>query len=168
MDILKVSTDWAKAELLSNGIFILFGMMFGLASLGFWCVGKTDMARAFVIPTLVAGVLLFILGGGLLFSSQRNLAGFEAAYLTNAQGFVAGEIERVKATMSQYRIAVFRVMPLIVILSAALIIVVQGPVWRASLITTIAMITVIMLIDANANARLESYKAALLSARSAQ
>ena len=28
MDILKTSIDWARAELLSNGLFALFGAMF--------------------------------------------------------------------------------------------------------------------------------------------
>ncbi len=47
MDILKTSTDWAKAELLSNGLFVLFGVMFVGASLLFWARDETDMARAF-------------------------------------------------------------------------------------------------------------------------
>ena len=31
MDILKTSIDWARAELLSNGLFALFGAMFLVA-----------------------------------------------------------------------------------------------------------------------------------------
>ncbi|MGP6086326.1 hypothetical protein [Antarctobacter jejuensis] len=70
--------------------------------------------------------------------------------------------------MAQYKVAVFWVMPLIVIASAALIIVFQSPIWRASLITTIVFMGAIMLVDSNANARLETYKAKLLSAKSAE
>ena len=39
--------------------------MFVGASLLFWARGETDMARAFVIPMLVAGALILFLGGGL-------------------------------------------------------------------------------------------------------
>ena len=36
MDILKISTDWAKEELLSNGLFGLFGVIFVVTSYLFW------------------------------------------------------------------------------------------------------------------------------------
>ncbi len=163
MDILKTASDWAKAEILSNGFFILFGVMFVAASVGFWHIGRTDIARAFVIPTLVAGVLLLILGGGLMYGSLTTLAGFEAAYARDAAAFVASEIARADRVLAQYGTAVFKVMPLIVIVAAALVMVFHGPVWRASLVTTIAMIAVILLVDTNANARLESYRQHLSS-----
>lgn len=158
MDILKTATDWAKAEALSNGVFILFGAMFVVASFGFGHLGRTDIARAFVIPTLVAGGLLLILGGGLLYGSLTTLAGFEAAYARDAAALVASEIARANRILAQYAVAVFRVMPLIVIVAAVLIMVLHGPSWRASLVTTIAMIAVILLVDTNANARLEHYR----------
>ena len=53
MDTLKAATDWARAELFSTPFFILFGIVFMVASLGFWQLGKTDMAKAYIIPTLV-------------------------------------------------------------------------------------------------------------------
>lgn len=168
MDILKTATTWAKAEMLSSGIFIFFGAAFVVASVGFWQMGNTDTAKAYVIPTLVAGVLLVILGAGLFVGSQRSLAGFEAAVAGDAPAFVASEIARADKVMSQYKIAVFRVIPLIVIVCAALIIVLQGPLWRAGLITTIALMAVIMLVDTNANARLEIYKDKLLLEKSAE
>ncbi len=65
METLKAATDWVKAELFSTPFFILFGLVFMAVSLGFWKLGKTDMARAYIIPTLVAGVLLLIIGLGL-------------------------------------------------------------------------------------------------------
>jgi hypothetical protein len=65
MDILKTATDWAKAEVFSIAFFILFGIGFVAAGIGFWQLGKTDLARAYIIPTLVAGALLLIIGFGL-------------------------------------------------------------------------------------------------------
>lgn len=168
MDILETATTWAKAEMLSSSIFILLGVAFVVASFGFWQIGNTDTARAYVIPTLVAGILLVILGAGLLIGSQRSLAGFEAAFTSDAAAFVASEIARAERVTGQYRVAVFLVIPLIVVVCAGLIILLQGPVWRASLITTIALMAVIMLVDSNANARLEVYKDKLLSVRATE
>ncbi len=168
MDILKTSTDWAKAELLSNGFFILFGALFVVASLGFWHMGKTEMARAFAIPTLVAGVLLLILGCGLLYGTWKGLAWFNTAYTRDASAFVASEIARVDRTMAQYGVAAFKVIPLLIAAAALLILVLHGPVWRAGLITAIAFLCVLMLVDGNANARLGVYKDRLLQASFAQ
>ncbi|GHE04202.1 hypothetical protein U879_06885 [Defluviimonas sp. 20V17] len=162
MDILKTSTDWAKAELLSNSIFALFGVMFVVASLGFWLRGETDMARAFMIPTLVAGVLMLVLGGGLFYGTWKSCSGFAPAFTRDAAGFVASEIERADRTMAQYGTAVFKVMPLMIAAAALLIAVLSGPGWRAALITAIVFLGLVMLIDSNANARLEAYKDRLL------
>ena len=126
------------------------------------------MAKAFVIPTLVAGGLLLILGLGLVIGSQRHISGISPALSADAQAFVASEIARIDKILAQYAVAVFKVMPLIVVVAAILFIVVQGAIWRASLVTTIAMMAVIILVDINSDALLKSYKAALLSARSAQ
>ena len=73
MDILKTAIEWAKAEVFSATFFILFGVMFVSATVGFWQLGKTDIAKAFVFPTLVAGVLLLTIGLGLFFSIHQEL-----------------------------------------------------------------------------------------------
>ena len=46
MEILKVATEWAKAEVFSARFFILFSILFLSASIGFWQLGKTEMAIA--------------------------------------------------------------------------------------------------------------------------
>lgn len=163
MDILKVSTDWAKAEMLSNGFFALFGVMFVVASLGFWLRGETDMARAFVIPTLVAGVLFLILGVGLFYGTWKSLAGFAPAFAEDAAGFIASEIERIDRTMATYVTAAFKVMPMMIAAASVLIVVLHGPGWRAAMITAIVFLSLATAIDSNANARLGAYKAALQS-----
>lgn len=163
MDILRTSTEWARAELLSNGILILFSMMFLGASLLFWLRWETDMAKAFVLPMLVAGILMLILGMGLFYGTWQSLSGFEPALAEDESGFVAAEIERLDKTMAQYRAAVFKVIPLMIAAAAVLIVVSQDPGWRAALITAIVFLSLVLLIDSNANARLEVYKAKLVS-----
>ena len=158
MDIVKTATDSTRAEMLSSAFFILLGLSFLLASLGFWQLGRTDMARAYVIPMLVAGALILIIGLGLFFPSHARLTSFPAAYATDAAGFVADEIARADHVLNEYRIAVFRVIPLIIAACALAIPFFESPLWRASLITTIAMMAVILVVDTNANARLEAYR----------
>ncbi|MFW2586965.1 hypothetical protein [Sagittula sp. SSi028] len=165
MDIVKTAGDWAKAEMLSSGVFVAFGLVFIAASYGFWQYGKVDMARAFVWPTLLAGALLLILGGGLLYSAYMIGAGAEAAFATDGMGFVTSEIARVDSTVATYKTAVFKVMPGIIILCAVLLMMVQGLVLRAGLMTAIVMVASLMVVDANASARLQAYKTQLLFAR---
>ena len=102
MDILKAATDWAKAELVSTPFFVLAGVVFLAISLGFWQVGKTDLAKAYIIPTLVAGALLVIIGLGLFFTNKNRITQFETAYKTDAPAFIASELERADATLKVF------------------------------------------------------------------
>ena len=162
MEILKSATDWAKAEVFSSTFFILFGIMFVAASIGFWQLGKTDMAKAYIIPTLVAGSLLLAIGLGIFFTNKSRVSGFTTAYNSDAPAFVESEIARVEQSSNEYRTIVFKIIPLIIVVFALLIIFINTPIWRAISITTIAMMVVILVIDSNANARLEVYKEQLV------
>ncbi len=162
MDILKAATDWAKAELVSTPFFVLAGVVFLAISLGFWQVGKTDLAKAYIIPTLVAGALLVIIGLGLFFTNKNRITQFETAYKTDAPAFIASELERAEATLKEYKNVVFTGIPIIIVICAAVLFFVNAPVWRASMITSIAMLSVILLIDGLAHARVDDYNKLLL------
>jgi len=164
MDILKTATDWAKAEVLSSTFFILFGVLFVLASIGFWQMGKTDMARAYIIPTLVAGALLLTIGLGLFFTNKARISSFAADYNQDAPAFVKSEIARAESTLIEYKNVVFTAIPLIIAACALVIMFVNKPIWRASMITSIAMLIVILLIDGTAHARIEAYNRQLVLA----
>lgn len=162
MDILKTATDWAKAEVFSTQFFILFGVLFVLTSICFWQLGKTDMAKAYIIPTLVAGVLLLIIGFGLFFTNKSRITQFETAYNNDPSAFVESELARAESTLKEYQTIVFKAIPLIIAVCALVIVFVNTPTWRASMITTIAMLVVILLIDGTAHARIEAYNQELL------
>lgn len=162
MEILKTATDWAKAEVFSNTYFIIFGVLFVLAGIGFWQLGKTDLARAYIIPTLVAGSLLLIIGFGLFFTNKSRITQFEKAYNRDASAFVESELARGESTLKEYKTVVFTAIPLIIAACALVIIFVNTPVWRASMITAIAMLVVILLIDGTAHARIEAYNEQLV------
>ena len=158
MEILKTAIDWAKAELFSTPFFILFGLVFLLASLGFWQLGKTEIARAYIIPTLIAGVLLLTIGIGLFYTNKTRIKEFEIAYNKDASTFIESELQRAESTLKEYKTIVFKAIPLIIATCAIAIIFLDKPIWRASLITTIAMLTVILLVDGTAHSRIKNYK----------
>lgn len=162
MDILKVSTDWAKAEVFSSKIVLLLSLLFFIAAFGFGQLGKTAMAKAFLMPMLVAGVLVVAVSAGLYFVNKPRATQFEAAYITDAKAFVQTETER--TAKSQHELAlVFKVLPLIIIAAAILIMFVHTPLWRAIGITTIALMTVLMFVDSNTDARNTAYHQHLLA-----
>ena len=158
MNILNTATDWAKAELFSTPFFMLFGLTFMAASLGFWQLGKTEVARAYILPTLIAGVLLLIIGLGLFFTNKARITEFEIAYNKNESEFIKSEIKRSESTLKEYNTVVFKAIPIIIIISALLIIFIDKPLWRAINITTIAMMIVVLLIDGTAYSRIKVYK----------
>ncbi len=157
MDILKIATEWAKAEVFSTRFFIFFAILFLIASIGFWQLGKTEIARAYIIPTLVAGVLLMTIGLGLFFTNKSRITEFETAYNSDASAFVESEIMRAERTLKEYKTVVFKAIPIIIIVAALLIIFINTPTWLAISITTIAMMIVILFVDGTAHARIESY-----------
>ena len=161
MDILKLATDWAKAEVISTSFFIVFAVVFLIASLGFWQLGKTDLARAYIFPTLVAGTLLLVIGLGLLFTNKARITKFESAFNTDAPAFFQSEIVRAESTLKEYKV-VFKVIPIMIIIAALLILFVSTPIWRAIGITTIAMLIVILLVDGTAHSRMEVYHGQLV------
>ena len=99
MDILKAATDWAKAELVSTSFFIIIGIVFVMASFGFWQFGKTELARAYIIPILVAGAFIMTVGFGLFFTNKARITQFETAYNADASAFVASELKRAESTL---------------------------------------------------------------------
>lgn len=165
MEILKVAVDWAKAELVSTSFFIVIGLVFVMASFGFWQFGKTDLAKAYIIPTLVAGAFLMTVGFGLFFTNKARIVQFETAYSADASAFVTSELERVEATLKEYETIVFTAIPLIIVACGLMIFFINTPIWRASMISTIAMLAVILLIDGLAHARIDEYNKQLLQAR---
>ena len=162
MDILKTATDWAKDEVFSTRFFILFAILFLIASFGFWKLGKTDMAKAYIIPILVAGALLLTIGLGLFYTNKSRIKQFEVAYNKDSKAFVASEFERIESTIKEYKNIVFKGIPIIIIICSLGILFLKTPVWRASFITAIAMLVVILLVDGTARNRIENYNEKLL------
>lgn len=163
MDILKLATEWAKDEVFSSKFFIFFGILFLLATIGFWQLGKTEIAKAFMYPTLVAGILILTVGFGLLYANTTRIKTFTEDYNTDASAFVKSEIVRAEKSMGEYKLIVFKVIPIMIIIAALCIIFFDKPIWRAISTTTIAMLVVILLVDNNANARIVNYHQQLIS-----
>ncbi|MFL1897467.1 hypothetical protein ACJRPK_17330 [Aquimarina sp. 2-A2] len=162
MELLKLATEWAKAEVFSTRFFILFAILFLIASIGFWQMGKTDLAKAYIIPTLIAGLLLMTIGLGLFYTKKSRITQFENAFNDDASAFFQSEIKRSESTLKEYTI-VFKVIPILIIIAASLILFNNTPTWIAISITTIAMLIVILLVDGTAHSRIVNYHNDLIS-----
>lgn len=158
MDILKIATDWAKAELVSTTFFIVVGLTFIVVSFGFWQFGKADLSRAYIIPFLVAGGFLMTVGIGLFFTNKARISQFDIDYSNNPTEFVACELARVDRTLVEYKNIVFTAIPVLIFICGLVLLFVSTPIWRASMISAILMLGVILLIDGLAHARISEYK----------
>lgn len=161
MDIIKFATEWAKAEVFSARFFIFFALFLLAGSVGFWQLGKTEIARSFIIPSLVTSILLLAVGVGIFYANKSRITSFQEAYEKDAAAFVQSEIQRTDKSLGKYRTIVFKVIPMIIVVAALLIVFFQNPTVRAASILTIGMMVVILLVDSNANARLQEYRAEL-------
>lgn len=156
MELLKLAIEWAKAEVFSTRFFILFAILFLIASIGFWQLGKSDLAKAYIYTTLAAGLLLMTIGLGLFFTNKSRITQFEKAFKADTTAFYQSEIERTESTLKEYTV-VFKVIPILIIVAALAILFMNTPTWRAISITTIAMLVVILLVDGTAYSRIEAY-----------
>ncbi len=157
MDILKTAIDWSKSEVISSMFFTTSGIIFISATIGFWQFGKTEIARAYIYPTLVAGALLLAIGLGLFFLNNSRPKYYSIEYNKDSVQFVQAELSRTEKLIAEYNTAVFKVIPVIIAIAALLIIFIDTPLWRAISITTIAMMGIIMIIDSNAHDRAIEY-----------
>lgn len=164
MDIINTSINWVKDELFSTPFFIVFGLSFVLASIGFWQLGKTDLAKAYIIPTLIAGTLLIIIGTGLFVNNWSRLNNFESTYKESPQSFIISEIGRTQNTLKEYQTVVFKIIPIIIVISSLILIFINTPMWRAISTTVIAMMVVILIVDGIAQTRIVEYHKKLLIA----
>lgn len=162
MDILKTAIDWAKSEIFSSMFFTTSGLIFIGTTVGFWQLGKTEIAKAYIYPTLVAGIFLISVGLGIFFLNNSRPNSFSTGFNQDSRGFVQSEISRTEKLISEYETAVFKVIPVIITIATLLTIFIDKPIWRAISITTIAMMGIIMIIDSNAHARVKEYNKQLV------
>ncbi len=118
-------------------------------------LGKTDLAKAYIIPTLIAGILLLIISIGSNYTNIQRVKQFKRDFNTDKIAFYKSEIECSKSTVKQF-VVVFKVVPILIIVASLLILFINTPTWRAISITAIAMLIVILLVDGNAQSRIEN------------
>ena len=166
METTKLAIEWAKDEIYSSMFFIYFALVFFASAFGFWQIGKTETAKAFVYPLLVCGVLLLIIGSGLVYSNISRIKSFGAVSQDQISGFVQTEISRADKTIADYEIVIFKVIPCIILVAALMLIFLHKPFWQGIAIVTIAMMVVILVIDSNASSRMKNYKGNLAATSS--
>ncbi len=166
MDILGIASQWAKDEIFSSKLFIVAGVIFLIISIGFWHLGKTEIARAYIAPFAVCSALLLIIGGGLTYNNYSRLKAFPTSYNDNRTEFIESEIERTESTIISTENTIFKWIPILIIAAALLIIFVDKPICRAICVTAIAFLITLLVVDSNSHSRIVDYDKALKEARS--
>lgn len=156
MDIIKLSTDWAKSEVFSAKMIALLSIVVLLTAVGFFCFGKTQMARTFIIPLLISGVFLVAVSAGLYFANQPRIERFEKEFIESPQAFVEKEIQRTEKSNNDFKL-VFQILPLLAVVGALIIFFLKTHHWKAIGIILVLLSTLLMLIDANTAARNDNY-----------
>ena len=160
MDFIKLSTDWAKAEVFSAKIVWLFSVVELLAAIGFWYWGKTTIAKAFIWPLLVMGLFLIAVGAGLYSANHPRIVQFENEYHREPKAFLDAELQR--TSKSQRGLAlVFKILPVIIIFAALVIMLAPASLWRAIAVSVILTAAFLMVVDSNTEARNDAYHAQL-------
>jgi ABC-2 type transport system permease protein len=162
MDIIKLSTDWARAEVFSAKIVWLFSVVEVLAAIGFWYWGRTAIARFFPWPLLVMGLFLVAVGAGLYGANKPRIARFESEPRRDPKAFLEVEIQR--TAESQRGLAlVFKILPGIIVIAAVVIMLAPATGWRAISVTIILTAAFLMVVDSNTTARNDNYHTQLLA-----
>lgn len=156
MDLLKLSTDWAKAEVFSAKIVWAFSIIVLLVALGFWYWGKTAMAKAFVWPMLLSGLFLVAVGAGLFFANKPRIEQFELAHRNDPKGFIQQELQRTAKSQKDLE-TVFIALPVILIVTGLLILFVPSATGRGIAITLGLLAVFLMAVDSNTGARNTAY-----------
>jgi ABC-2 type transport system permease protein len=161
MDIIKLSTDWARSEVFSAKVVWLFSAVEVLTAIGFWYWGRTAMARIFPWPLLIMGLFLVAVGTGLYGANNPRIARFESEAQLNPKAFLDAEILRT-AKSQQDLAMVFKILPAIIIVAAVVIILVPGTAWRAISVTIVLTAAFLMVVDSNTAARNDDYHTELI------
>jgi predicted membrane metal-binding protein len=127
-----------------------------LSAAGFSFWGKTPMAKAFVIPLIVAGIFLVSIGIGLYAANHPRIAQFETDYKLDAKSFLTKEIARTADSQGQLKI-VFIILPAIAVVAAILLMIFSSPHWRAITVTMILLSALLMAVDSNTEERNDAY-----------
>lgn len=167
-ELIKLSTDWARAELFSARIVWLFSVVYIIAVVGFWFFGRTPMAKAFIVPLIINGLFLVSVGAGLYLANKPRVTQFELTCRQSPEAFLKKELERTDNSQKQLAV-VFKVLPLICIAAALIILFLPDSVnWRAIGITLILTSSFLMVVDSNTDARNTAYHSGLTKLATAQ
>ena len=157
MDILKIATDWAKIELISNAVFVLASIIFLSVSFALQTYARESHFSTYALPFLIAAILLLILGAGLLFSTWQHSTNLEFQFQQDKALFIQAELTRAEKTISQYKLAVYMIFPALGLISFCILLVFQNDQVRASAVTSVIVLLILIIVDTAAKERLIKY-----------
>lgn len=157
MEIIRATSDWAKAEIVSSLFFIFFGLIYIIGSICSWKLGNSPLSKALFIPLMIAGGLLFVAGISFYLSSKSKLDSFEKEFMEDSSSTIKAEITKAKSTIRTYKNVALKVFPAIMILGFLIFLFSDTPIVKAICISVIAFLLVLVVLDSLALKRMETY-----------
>lgn len=102
MNIIEHSIAWAKGEQFEGMCIAVGGILSIVLAILLWKFGTTINAKSLVIPTLVFGLLLTLMGGFMIYSNGQRQHDFQQSYEKNSIEFTQQEKMRVEDFQFMY------------------------------------------------------------------
>ena len=96
MNFLQHTLDWYNGEAFEASLIGIFGVIVLIVALLFWKLGFTPNAKYLVIPLVVFGLLLSIMGTIGFISNKNKLTELKRTEIINEIEFIQSEAERVE------------------------------------------------------------------------
>ena len=102
MKLIEYTTQWAKGEMFEGLCISILGVLTLVSTLLIWKYGTTVNAKALITPSLVLGLLFTAMGSFMIYSNNKRITEFEAAYQSNPKEYAQVEKTRVEAFQVMY------------------------------------------------------------------
>ena len=162
MDYVKIQTmlqntiDWYGGEILEAKFFIAFGVFLLCSTVLLYIYGNPSSAKALIIPLIVIGILIALLGFGGVYSNSHKIVEVEQSFKQNQKEFVEAEISRVEG-LNYYRPLSIAISLLCFLFAIGILYFVKNIQWQAIAIALILFGSAFTTVNYFANERTITY-----------
>ncbi|TDQ25753.1 hypothetical protein [Tenacibaculum caenipelagi] len=94
--MIKQTLNWYEGEIFEAKFILAFGIAIVIIAFLFRYFGNTPYAKALLIPLLVAGLIISLIGSLMLMSNQRKMETVEQNFMNDNEQFAKSEKQRVE------------------------------------------------------------------------
>ncbi len=146
MSFLDYTVNWCRGEIFEGWAILTAGFVLLAATLGFWKLGTTELARAIVVPMLAVTLLTLALGGYLVVQNKIRIPAFQEEYRQDPAAFKEQELKRVEGFVSAYKYT-FTTAAVIMITAVGLFLLGKSPLLRSVALALMVLSFIVFIVD---------------------